>query len=76
MAASVDDIMESVANGVLRALDARSAAVEERGAGTTADLVGSGFNVSMSIVCGGLHPWPSWERPVYERQEQGGPPKP
>lgn len=52
MPTAVEDIMESIASGVLRALDARS-----RGQVSSADsLVRSGFNVSIVIRAGGIPP--------------------
>jgi hypothetical protein len=54
MPTTVEDIMESVATGVLRALDARSK--EARDVSTTSDLVRSGFNVSIVIRAGGISP--------------------
>jgi hypothetical protein len=54
MPTAVEDIMESVATGVLRALDARSK--KARDLGTTNDLVRSGFNVSIVIRAGGISP--------------------
>jgi hypothetical protein len=54
MPTAVEDIMESVATGVLRALDARSK--KARDVSTTNDLVRSGFNVSIVIRAGGISP--------------------
>ena len=54
MPTAVEDIMESVASGVLRALDARSKKARE--ISTTDDLVRSGFNVSIVIRAGGISP--------------------
>lgn len=51
MPTSVEDVMESVATGVLRALDARRAGARE--AETANQLVRSGFNVSIVLRCGG-----------------------
>jgi hypothetical protein len=51
---AVEDIMESVATGVLRALDARSKGA--RDVTGTNDLVRSGFNVSIVIRAGGISP--------------------
>jgi hypothetical protein len=53
MPTAVEDIMESVATGVLRALDARS---KKAHVTTTNDLVRSGFNVSIVIRAGGISP--------------------
>jgi hypothetical protein len=56
MSTAVEDIMESVANGVLRALDARQEAAKEPFEASA--LVRSGFNVSILIRCGGIiGPW-------------------
>jgi len=52
MPTAVEDIMESVASGVLRALDARS----KGAAGSVDSLVRSGFNVSIVIRAGGITP--------------------
>jgi hypothetical protein len=54
MPTAVEDIMESVATGVLRALDARSEGA--RGRGSADQLVRSGFNVSIVIRAGGISP--------------------
>jgi hypothetical protein len=54
MPTAVEDIMESVANGVLRALDARDAGSKE--SRSAAGLVRSGFNVSVVIRAGGISP--------------------
>jgi hypothetical protein len=48
MPTAVEDIMESVATGVLRALDARSK--KARDLGTTNDLVRSGSTFQSSFV--------------------------
>jgi hypothetical protein len=52
MPTPVEDIMESVASGVLRALEARRAGADE--STSTLDLVRSGFNVSIVIRAGGI----------------------
>jgi hypothetical protein len=55
MPTAVEDIMESVASGVLRALDARAESGKE--SRSAAGLVRSGFNVSVVIRAGGIPPW-------------------
>jgi hypothetical protein len=50
----VDDILESAAAGVLRALDARAAAGKAPGGLGAHDLVRSGFNVDLIIRAGGF----------------------
>lgn len=53
----IDDVIESAANGVIRALDARSAGQErsltEVANATAAGLVKSGFFVDIRIIAGG-----------------------
>jgi hypothetical protein len=61
MAAAIDDIMESVANGVLRALDARSGTGERQHGSSTTELLESGFNVSIVVRCGGYPHGPIWD---------------
>jgi hypothetical protein len=60
MPITIDEVVESAARGVLRALDARSA--KEREAGSVPELVRSGFQVEFVIRCGGnwaaLNPQP------------------
>jgi hypothetical protein len=51
---AVEDILESVASGVLRALDARGEGA--RKLSTTDQLVRSGFNVEILIRAGGIPP--------------------
>jgi hypothetical protein len=51
---AVEDILESVTTGVLRALDARAEGA--RKLSTADDLVRSGFNVSIVIRAGGIPP--------------------
>jgi hypothetical protein len=53
---AVEDILESVTTGVLRALDARSKGSRARVAGGAEELVRSGFNVSIVIRAGGIPP--------------------
>jgi hypothetical protein len=50
---SIDEVVESAAAGVLRALDARAAAGETRQKLETRELVASGFFVDFIIRCGG-----------------------
>jgi hypothetical protein len=47
----IDDLIATSAQGVLRALDARQAGSQRSSA---AELVQSGFNVSVHIICGGF----------------------
>jgi hypothetical protein len=54
MPTAVEDIMESVASGVLRALDARSGGGQELT--STGNLIRAGFNVSVVIRAGGIPP--------------------
>jgi hypothetical protein len=53
MPTTVEDILESVTTGVLRALDARKAG-SQKTAVDTATLVRSGFAVVLHIRAGGL----------------------
>ena len=54
MPITVDELMESAASGVLRALNARSNGEAGRAALVDArSLVASGFNVEFNIRCGG-----------------------
>jgi hypothetical protein len=62
MPVTVDEVVESAAAGVLRALDARGRGREEKSLGGGDEvsdkirgLVKSGFHVSLTIRCGG---WP------------------
>jgi hypothetical protein len=61
---AIDDIVESAASGVLRALEARAAGKPA----ATSDLVKSGFNVNILIRCGG-YPGPI---EILGEQQQGG----
>ena len=49
----VDDLIATSAEGVLRALDARKLAGEKL---SMVELVKSGFNVDIHIICGGINP--------------------
>jgi hypothetical protein len=51
---SIDEIVECAAAGVLRALDARSAAGKRSSDTGAADLVRSGFVVDIIIRAGGI----------------------
>ena len=50
---SIDDVVESAASGVLRALDARAAAAGGVREVDTNSLVKAGFSVDFLIRCGG-----------------------
>ena len=54
MPTAVEDLLESVASGVLRALDARAEGA--RKLSSTEALVRSGFNVEILIRAGGIPP--------------------
>lgn len=71
MPTNVEDILESAATGVLRALDAREAGAAGGPAArvTASELVHSGFNVSVMIRAGGLPRWP-WESEASSPQTQ------
>ena len=57
MPTAVEDILESVTTGVLRALDARhKGSSRARPASSAENLVRSGFNVSIIIRAGGIPP--------------------
>jgi hypothetical protein len=60
MPITIDEVVESAARGVLRALDARGKSVKI--AGSVPELVRSGFAVEFVIRCGGniaaLNPQP------------------
>jgi hypothetical protein len=51
MPITLDEVVESAARGVLRALDARSQGV--KAAGSVPELVRSGFSVEIAIRAGG-----------------------
>jgi hypothetical protein len=54
MPITIDEVVESAARGVLRALDARGQGLENRKAlNSTIDLVRSGFQVDFIIRAGG-----------------------
>jgi hypothetical protein len=55
MSTSIEDILESATNGVLRALEARKAGSKES-AVDAANLVRSGFFVDVRIRAGGIPP--------------------
>jgi hypothetical protein len=62
MPTAVEDVIEAVTNGVLRALDARRAKQKTADvADATASLVRSGFFVDVHIRAGGFPPGPVWE---------------
>jgi hypothetical protein len=57
MPVTIEDVMEAAAVGVLRALDARrkgSEGPEGATGAATEDLVRSGFNCGVHIICGGI----------------------
>jgi hypothetical protein len=60
MAATIDDVIEAAANGVIRALEARKAGRTDTAAAvsdvSTEGLVRSGFIVGFHIIAGGITP--------------------
>ena len=53
MPITIDEVVESAAKGVLRALDARNQGIDKKALTSTGELVRSGFQVDFIIRAGG-----------------------
>ena len=58
MAITVDELIESAATGVLRAMNARAAGEKNAATHDAATLVQAGFVVDFHIRAGGIRPFP------------------
>lgn len=58
MAITIDELIESAASGVLRAMNARAAGENHGSATDAASLVQAGFNIDFHIRAGGITAFP------------------